>query len=102
MRFLKTSAIYLQVANKHSIIFDIKPIARFPQSIAALFAAGLFSAICLPNFATAKDFAAAEKEAQALLDQMTLLGKIGQMMQVDSDALKKIRATWKNIFSARC
>jgi beta-glucosidase len=44
----------------------------------------------LPGFSVrAADFAEAQKSADALLAKMTLAEKIGQMTQVDSDALKK-------------
>lgn len=54
--------------------------------------AGVLAALLLPALAVpakAKDAAAIEQEVQALLQNMSLAEKIGQMTQVDSDALKK-------------
>jgi len=59
---------------------------KTPAALAPLFAIALFAAP--PAMTMAKDFATAEQEAKALLQQMTLAEKIGQMTQVDSDVLK--------------
>lgn len=63
-----------------------------PESLQMKILAGVFAALLLPTLAVpapATESAAIESEVQALLKSMSLAEKIGQMTQVDSDALKK-------------
>ena len=66
----------------------MKTFAGFPQTLTRALVT-LVLAASLNSVGVAKDFAAAERDAQSLLSQMTLAEKIGQMTQVDTDALKK-------------
>ena len=67
----------------------MKPIAATSLILTSILTAALLATGAHFNIAAARDFASAEKEALAVLQQMTLAEKIGQMTEADSDALKK-------------
>lgn len=72
----------IKCQNNALPIQSMKTFAGIPHSVATALI------VTLATTAGAKDFANAEQDAKALLQQMTLAEKIGQMTQVDSDVLK--------------
>ena len=66
----------------------MKPRAGLPQIFTGILTTTLFFTAS-QSYVAAKDFTTAAREAEQLLQQMTLAEKIGQMTQADSDALKK-------------
>jgi hypothetical protein len=73
--------------NQHTVFARMKNQTRTSQSFSYLSAAFLIVFLFAPS-AWAKDSDNAARQARALLQQMTLEEKIGQMTQVDADALK--------------
>jgi beta-glucosidase len=78
-----------RLENKIQHLLPMKPSARLSSLFACLTLPAVLSLSPLATTAAENQTGNADQQARALLKQMTLAEKIGQMTQVDSDVLKK-------------